>query len=221
MQKEKILIVENESIVALEIKRTLEHFNFEVTDIAFDYKSAISSALSNKPDLILVDINLGKGKDGIEVVKKIQTFYDVPIIYLTAFCEDKIINKAIKTKPVSYLIKPFKREELKSNIIIALNKISQENNIIKIGDEYHFSTKEDRLYFKAININLGLKEKLLLKKLLELRGQVVEFKELEELIWETNDISKSTLRTLIYRLRAKFNGKFIETIPNIGCKIEV
>ena len=132
MQKEKILIVENESIVALEIKRTLEHFNFEVTDIAFDYKSAISSALSNKPDLILVDINLGKGKDGIEVVKKIQTFYDIPIIYLTAFCEDKIINKAIKTKPVSYLIKPFKREELKSNIIIALNKISQENNIIKI-----------------------------------------------------------------------------------------
>lgn len=70
MKKTKILIVEDESIVALDIKRTLEKLDYEITNTAFDYQGAINSVLMNKPDLILMDVNLGKSKDGIETAKK-------------------------------------------------------------------------------------------------------------------------------------------------------
>ncbi|BAK73291.1 MAG: response regulator [Arcobacter sp.] len=225
MKKKKILIVEDESIVALDIKRTLEKLDYEITNTAFDYQGAINSVLSNKPDLILMDVNLGKSKDGIETAKKIKTFEDIPIIYLTAFSDEETINRAIQTKPVSYLIKPFKRDELKSNIMLGLYKneeiedIFYDENLLLIGENYYFNKKEDRLYFKSLPINLGSKEVLLLKILLESRGQIVTIKDLESLIWGENSISSSTLRTLIYRLRTKLEYKFVETIPYVGCRI--
>lgn len=223
--KKKILIVEDESIVALDIKRTLEKLDYEITNTAFDYQGAINSVLSNKPDLILMDVNLGKSKDGIETAKKIKTFEDIPIIYLTAFSDEETISRAIQTKPVSYLIKPFKRDELKSNIMLGLYKTEEiedvfnDENFLLIGEDYYFNKKEDRLYFKSLPINLGSKEVLLLKILLESRGQIVTIKNLETLIWGDNSISSSTLRTLIYRLRTKLEYKFVETIPYVGCRI--
>jgi len=225
MKKTKILIVEDESIVALDIKRTLEKLDYEITNMANDYFTAINSVKSNKPDLILMDVNLGRSKDGIETAKEIKNFEDIPIIYLTAFSDESTINRAIETNPISYLIKPFKREELKSNIMLGLYKNKEiieeifDENLIHIGEDYYFNKIENRLYFKSLAINLGSKEILLLKILLESKGQVVTFESIESLIWGTNSISNSTLRTLIYRLRSKLEYKFIETIPFLGCKI--
>ncbi|MGD9625563.1 MAG: response regulator [Arcobacter sp.] len=225
MKKTKILIVEDESIVALDIKRTLEKLDYEITNTAFDYQGAINSVLMNKPDLILMDVNLGKSKDGIETAKKIKSFDDIPIIFLTAFSDEETINRAIQTKPVSYLIKPFKRDELKSNIMLGLYKNRDieedfnDKNLIHIGEDYYFNNDENKLYYKSLPLNLGSKEVLLLKILLESKGQIVSFTDLESLIWGSCIISDSTLRTLIYRLRTKLEYKFIETIPYVGCRI--
>lgn len=226
MRKTKILIVEDESIVALDIKRTLEKMDYEVTNMAFDYHGAIHSVSTNKPDLILMDVNLGNSKDGIETAKEIKNHNDIPIIYLTAFSDEETINRAIATKPVSYLIKPFKREELKSNIILGLhkNKIKvkefyENKTLIHIGEEYFFDMQKSKLYFNSININLGSKEELLLRLLLQSKGQIIPFSHIEFLIWGNNSVSESTLRTLIYRLRTKLDYKFIETVQTVGCKI--
>ena len=122
MEKTKILIVEDETIIALDIKRALEKMDYEVTNMVYDYQGAIKSVKINRPDLILMDVNLGNSKDGIETAKEIKNYHDIPIIYLTAFSDERTINRAIETNPVRYLIKPFKREELKSNILLGLNK---------------------------------------------------------------------------------------------------
>lgn len=225
MKKTKILIVEDESIVALDIKRTLEKFNYEVTNTAINYNEAINSVMLNKPDLILMDVNLAKSKDGIETAKEIKMLDDIPIIYLTAFCDEDTINRAIETKPVSYLIKPFKQDELKSNIMLGLYKKSVISNtpndkkLISLGENYYFQKDKNELYYNTLAINLGRKEKLLLKMLIDAKGQIVRFEDIENIIWESQIISSSTLRTLIYRLRAKFEYKIIETLPNIGCRI--
>jgi len=225
MKKTKILIVEDESIVALDIKRTLEKFNYEVTNTAINYNEAINSVKSNKPDLILMDVNLGKSKDGIETAKEIKMLNDIPVIYLTAFCDEDTISRAIETKPVSYLIKPFKQDELKSNIMLGLYKKSvisntpNDNKLISLGENYYFQKDKNELYYNSLAINLGRKEKLLLKMLIDAKGQIVRFEDIENIIWESQIISSSTLRTLIYRLRAKFEYKIIETLPNIGCRI--
>lgn len=225
MSKPKILIVEDESIIALEIKQTLEKLDFEVTNMATDYNSALNSLRINKPDIILMDIYLGEGKDGIEIAEKIQVTEDIPIIYLTSFCDEKTLNRALKTRPVSYLIKPFKRDELKSNIMLGLykKKSIKKSNIAKtlddLGFDYYYDKILDRLYYKDLHIKLGTKEKILFKILIKAEGNVVTFNELEYQIWPTNSVSSSTLRTLIYRLRSKLAFELIETIPNIGCRI--
>ena len=225
MHKTKILIVEDESIVALDMKNTLTNFGYEVTNCVTNYNDAVNSVHANKPELILMDINLGNGKDGINVAEEIQISQDIPIIYITAFADEKTINRAIKTNPVSYLIKPFKREELKSNIMLGLYKsktisnLSMEKTFIPLGQDYYFEERKNRLYYKALPINLGSKEKELLKILVESKGKVVAFADIEYKIWGNNIVSNSTLRTLIYRLRAKLEHKLIETIPNVGCLI--
>lgn len=225
MSNAKILIVEDEAIVALEIKRILEKLNFEITDTATNYNSALNSVRLNKPDLILMDINLGNNKDGIETVKKIHSIEKIPVIYITAFADEETINRAIKTNPVSYLIKPFKRDDLKSNIMLGLYKNKQKNKeyktnkIFHIGLNYYFDTKSNKLYYQELPIKLSIKETLLLKILIEAKGELVSFKELEYQIWPTTSVSSSTLRTLIYRLRSKLEHKLIETSPMFGCKL--
>lgn len=225
INKTKILIVEDESIVALDIKNTLTNFGYEVTNCVTNYNDAVNSVKTNKPELILMDINLGNGKDGINVAEEIQISQDIPIIYITAFADENTINRAIKTNPVSYLIKPFKREELKSNIMLGLYKnkivtnLSMEKTFIPLGQDYYFEERKNRLYYKALPINLGSKEKELLKILVESKGKIVPFEDIEYKIWGNNIVSNSTLRTLLYRLRAKLEHKLIETIPNVGCLI--
>lgn len=226
MEKTKILIVEDESIVALDIKRTLEKMDYEVTNMAYDYQGAIKSVEINRPDLILMDVNLGNSKDGIETAKEIKTYHDIPIIYLTAFSDEQTINRAIETNPVRYLIKPFKREELKSNILLGLNKtktkkegLYENKALLHIGEDYYFDMQKSKLYLNKMSINLGSKEELLLQLLLESKGEIVPFSHIEYMIWGTNSISESTLKTLIYRLRTKLDYKFIETVQSVGCKI--
>ncbi|QDF30177.1 response regulator [Halarcobacter anaerophilus] len=225
MTRSKILIVEDETIVALDIKKTLENLDFEITNTVTNYNSALNSVRVNKPDLILMDINLGQKYDGIDTVKKIHAIEKIPVIYVTAFTDEQTIKRAIQTNPVSYLVKPFKRDELKSNILLGLYKISKENNDYKniidvdIGLGYYYNYKENRLLYKEMPIKLSNNENLLLRILIEANNKVVTFEELEERIWPNNEISDSTLRTLVYRLRSKLEHRLIETVQKVGCRL--
>ncbi len=227
MSKNKILIVEDETIVALEIQKALESFDYEVTDIATDYESALLSVEENSPDIILMDINLGEDKDGIDIAKEIQNSYNIPIIFTTAYSDEETINRAIRTNPISYLIKPFKREELKSNILLGLyksknsDKTKIDKKLLNLGYQYFYDEDLDKLYYKELYIKLGLKERKLLRILIEEKGKIVSFEEIEYKIWNTHIVSSSTLRTLIYRLRSKLHYDLIETIPNVGCRIYI
>ncbi len=225
MNKTKILIVEDHIIIALEIKQTLIKLNFDVTNTVTNYDSALNSIKTNRPDLIIIDIDLGKGKDGIEIAEKIQTIEDIPILYLTSFSDEKTLSRALKTNPVSYLVKPFNIEELKANIKLGLYKrknidtLNIDKTLENLGFDYYYDKKFEKLYYKDLPIKLGIKEKVLLKVLIKAKGELITYEELEYQIWPNNTVSSSTLRTLIYRLRTKLSADLIETIPNIGCRV--
>jgi len=227
LNKYKVLIVEDEVIVALDIKNTLNKLELEVTDIAVSYDTAIESVKTDIPDLILMDINLENSKDGIETAISIQNIKNIPIIYITAYSDDMTINRAIKTNPIHYMIKPFKTEELKSTIRLATFKLEQKNknklivgeNLIHIGNGYYFDIEHQSLFYQNMPMKLGLKEKKLLTILLESRGNIVSFEQLTYEIWSEESVSDSTLRTLIYRLRSKLEHRLIETVPSFGCKL--
>lgn len=116
----KILIVEDEAITAIDIKDTLENRDFKVVSIVSNGKEAINKTKEFKPDLILMDVFLKGEMDGIEAASKIMTFLDIPIIYLTAFSDKKIFQRAKLTEPYGFLSKPFNPEKLISYIETAI-----------------------------------------------------------------------------------------------------
>lgn len=225
IKKTKILIVEDEAIVALDIKKSLEKIGFKITDTVTSYTSSLISIKENEPDIIIMDIHLNKSKDGIETALEIKKVKDIPIIYLTAFSDDETIKRAIETDPLAYLLKPFRRDEIKSTIFLGLHKLNlintqtTKNNNKHLGDNFYYDEINLKLFYKDIPIKLSIKENQLLKILIDANGTLITFTELEYKIWPDSTVSNSTLRTLIYRLRTKLEYKLIETVTSFGCKL--
>ena len=122
MQNNKILVVEDENIIALEIMNRLENLGYEVPAIVSSGESAIEKTEEFSPDIILMDIRLRGKCDGIEAAKKIKEKFQTPIIYLTAYADDSTIKRAQKvSENVIYLVKPFSEDEIKAAIKKALN----------------------------------------------------------------------------------------------------
>lgn len=223
--KTKILIVEDEDLILEGIQSVLGLLGYDIVGTAQNYDDALNSVENVIPDLILMDVNLRNSKDGIQTAKKILEKQYIPIVYLTGFSDEDTLGRAMETEPVGYIMKPFKRDDLKVNIQLALNKAKLQNKDytvnkenVELGHGYSFNMNSEVLYFKDMVIKLGPREIKLLKTLITANGNVVTFKQIEYDIWSENSISDSTLRTLIYRLRAKLDNKVIETIYSCGCR---
>lgn len=122
MEKKKIFVVEDESIVSLEIQSRIKHLGYIVSGTAASGDEAIRKVMDLKPDLILMDIRIKGEIDGIETAAEIKKIYDVPIIFLTAYADPVTIQRAKITDPFGYIIKPFEERELHISIEIALYK---------------------------------------------------------------------------------------------------
>lgn len=125
-EKSKVLIVEDEAIVSLDISRRLEKLGYEVVGTVASGDEALSIAHSNPPDLVLMDINIQGELDGIETAEKIYAEHNVPVIYLTAYGGESILQRAKQTRPFGYILKPFKERELRAAIEIALVRHREE-----------------------------------------------------------------------------------------------
>jgi len=224
MNKNKILIVENEAIIALDIQNTIKKLNYHVTNIVSNHDDVIESIEKNEPDIILMDIQLDHDKDGIDIVKSIYETKYIPIIYLTGSYDDETINRAIKTDPIGYLLKPFNAAELKAAILLGLSKNDKLNESLHtnhkyLGFEYYFDEKNKKLYHKDHVMKLGTKEIKLLNLLVEANGESVSFETIDTEVWEDYSVSNDAIRTLVYRLRTKMNYKLITSVPFFGFKL--
>ncbi len=121
-QGSKILVVEDEMIISMEIKQKLIAMGYVVTGQAITGESAIQKAGETQPDLVLMDIRLKGEMDGIAAAKRIIELYDLPIIFLTAHSDKATLESAISVSPSGYLLKPFKERELMTNIEMSLHK---------------------------------------------------------------------------------------------------
>ncbi len=129
MDRADILVVEDESLVAEDIRQCLLHFGYGVCGVESSGENALEKVRALRPDLVLMDIILQGKLDGIETAKKIKEDFNIPIIYLTAHADLTTLDKAKLTEPFGYIIKPFRQEELQSNIEMALYKSRMENKL--------------------------------------------------------------------------------------------
>jgi len=150
MAKEKILIVEDNHIVAKDIQKTLEELDYIVPAIYHSGQDVITNISTIKPDLILMDIKLKTHLDGISTIEKIQSDYDIPVVYLTAYSNKDILERAKHTKPYGYLLKPINEKELAITIEMALYKHRMESALLESEKKYRsiFENIQD-IYFEV------------------------------------------------------------------------
>ncbi len=139
MANKQIMIVEDEGIVASHIQMCLENLGYTVPCVVASGKDAIPKAETHRPDLVLMDVRLKGEMDGIEAAYQIYSRFDIPVIYLTAYADESVVERAKQTTPFGYIIKPFKDEELRSSIEIALFKHNMEKEL-KAREAWLFTT---------------------------------------------------------------------------------
>jgi PAS domain S-box-containing protein len=129
MGKSQILVVEDDNIVVMELEDSLQSLGYAVSAVASYGKEAIEKAAEMRPDLVLMDIRLKGNVNGIDAAQEIRERFDIPVIYLTAYADEDTLQRAKRTEPYGYIVKPFEERELHSVIEMALYKHRMERKL--------------------------------------------------------------------------------------------
>lgn len=218
MEKVKILVVEDEVIIADNICDTLEELGYETLEPAINYTEAVEIIEKEKPDIAILDIQLSGKKTGIDLAKKINEDFDFPFIFLTSNADKATVNDAKTVNPPAYLVKPFSREELYTSIEIALHNYSNNSG----------ETSESNLIIKdALFIkDKGLFSKILFSEILFIRSSHVYV----EIILKDKSVQvvRGSLNDIIHKLSSKFirvhrgyiiNADYLQKINHTSLKI--
>jgi DNA-binding LytR/AlgR family response regulator len=146
----KILVVEDEMIMGAKISLQLTHLGYNVTGILPRGEEALMHIKDNKPDILLIDINL-KGIDGIETARQLQLIKETPIIYLTANSDEATFNRAKSTRPYAFISKPFKRLDLQRAIELTISRLSESETVAgykKTNSNEKPSILSDRIFVR-------------------------------------------------------------------------
>jgi PAS domain S-box-containing protein len=153
MSEYRIMIVEDERIVAEDIKEGLQNMGYTVTSVAKSGEMAIEMAEKDRPDLVLMDIVLKGKMDGIETAKQFRSHFDIPVVYLSAYSDENILKRVKLTEPFGYIIKPFIEKELQVNIEMALYKHKMEKELKESKEWFSKTLKSIGDAVIAVDIN--------------------------------------------------------------------
>ena len=156
MSKKKILVVEDEAIVARDIEQTLTKLGFDVVGTAQFANEAVAKAAETQPDLILMDISLQGNQDGIETAQIIGARNETPVVFLTAHTDKATLARAQGISPAGYLAKPFNRERLRDTIYKALG--IEETDVAKPRGQASILLIDDSNFSQAISLSLLRKQ---------------------------------------------------------------
>jgi DNA-binding response OmpR family regulator len=251
MKKYKILIVEDEPIIALNLKETLDELGYEPCGIANNRCKTLSILSKDiKPDLILMDIYLQGPTTGIELAIELKkTLPFVPVIFLTANSELATIREASETFAYGYLVKPYKKNTLFATIELALKKANEDylkslnyesvkninktlehkmsldtearSRTIKLKYGYLFDREKEILYYGDEVVKLTSKEIDIVKALCTTPGQKMSQEQLEYAIWQDEPAGYAAFRSVLFRLRNKLHKDLITNQNNTGYRIEL
>ncbi|MEZ4598164.1 MAG: diguanylate cyclase [Syntrophotaleaceae bacterium] len=139
--KPRLLLVEDEAFIALEIRSRLQDMGYDVCDICAQGRDAIQKVEELNPDLVLMDIGLPGGMSGIQAAIRVREDFDIPVIYLTAHVDEEILEQARRTEPYGYLVKPFQDRELRISIDMALHKHAMMRQIRENEEKFRLVTE--------------------------------------------------------------------------------
>ena len=212
----KVMIIEDEPLIALNLTKILEKKGFVVTGHVGNFEDAHTLFSTNKPDIVLSDIKLENDESGIEIVKNLKMMSDFCVIYLTSYGDDAMIEKALNTNPAAYLTKPFKEIDLNAALKLVSTTIKNKNT----NPDFDYNKETRTLFYKNEQIVLSKQESDLFHMCYLSKGLFVPMSSIEYYIWGEEHASNSTRRGLIFRLRKKLNDTIFEYSAGFGCKVD-
>jgi two-component system, response regulator PdtaR len=211
----KIMVAEDEAVIALELQKMLTRMGYNVVGISHTGEDALEKAAGLRPDLILMDIMLPGEMDGIKAAKVVKSKLGIPVILLMAHSEDKIIERAKKAEPYGYILKPFQDREIRAAIEVALHKKEIEEKLRKAHDKL-----ERRVKKRTLELNTTLET--LKRSEAELAQHKLVLERLNQELMDTNQ-ALSVLANNIDKEKQKLekhfftlcNGKIIPILKDL------
>ena len=213
-----VLIVDDEPLVSLFIKRILKETEENVLPICYDGASALEAIRTENPDLIFMDINIRGPMDGISVIRTAGQIKGT-VYYISAYNSEEIITDALSTDPYNYLVKPIREEEIRIAVTLARkhhNKltIATDNQNIRINQELSYDLQNHLLLQRGSPIPLTVKETLLVALFARNTNIVLDTNTIKEAVWGEREVADSTLRDLLSNLRQKIPQ--LEIVTHFG-----
>ncbi|HUU30043.1 MAG TPA: PAS domain S-box protein [archaeon] len=198
----KIMIVEDEVIIAIQLEDRLKARGYDVVGFAKTGEEAVKMAGSLKPDLILMDIVMPGKLDGVDTATRIKKEQNIPVVFLTAFADDTLIKRAKEAEPYGYIIKPYREKEIIAVVELALNKIDLERKLAK---------EELKKYGDRLEKLVERRTARLIKTNERLEREIKERKRAEEELKKSEALYRAIsglVTSLAYSISVESAGKF-------------
>jgi len=228
MDKEeyKILIVEDEIFSIRYLRHILKSLGYKYIFEAVSNDEALDVVQKYKIDLVFMDINIDGSVDGITSAHLLNENYFLPIIFTTAYGDTSTISDASDTNIFGYLVKPFEQNDVEASLSVALkivkntykNKeaVSNSNSLLDLGNNHIYNLSKKTLSVNGIPTKLTKKELVFLHVLCINIDHNVTYENLKITVWENSNISNSTIRDTLLRLRKKVPLLKIDNLSNYG-----
>lgn len=225
MDKIRILLIEDEKLIAENLKSVIENLGYEVVDIATTAEEAFETALHSPVDIVVSDIEIKGLTDGIDAAKVLQDTYNLPIIFTTAYNDEEKIHRASDVlNLIGYLVKPIRIDELDTLIKIAIvkYKILEKRKLKEINDYYKYDFENKLIYENDSDneIVLTRNESILLSLLLNSSDKILSYESINNAIWKDQKGSDVARRQLIHRLKTKLDKIEIASEKGVGIFIK-
>ncbi len=188
MTEIKVLVVEDDPLIAEDIREFLTNADYEVAAVAHNKEAAIHALENAHPDIAILDINLNNTMDGIKIAGHINAHHHIPFIYLTSYSGKSVVSEAKQTRPMGYIVKPFDEADLYAAIEVALFNHSQRNQL---------------QYFSRDAINKQIISDLTAKEF-EILMDIYEGRTNKQMS-EKHFVSINTIKTHIQKIYLKMN----------------
>ncbi len=216
-----VLILEDDPIIALDIKSIVDDLVGFNGFIASDMPSALKIAHKHTLYILLADIHIKGLVDGIDTARTLQHLYHSQLIFLTSYSDEPTLARASELNVSGYILKPFREEDLVASLKLCALKLDVDQVLLDIGYGYIYDTKLQQLFLHDTQIVLAPKEQQLFLLLLNSRGRVVPLSYIDDVIWYDESVSDTTRRQLLHRIRTKLPELTFEIVKYSGYKMNL
>jgi len=229
-----ILIVEDEAITQRYLKDILAQYDISAIDCFDNAKDTMKQLESSTYDIVLMDINIKGSVDGLQLANKILDKYTLPIVFITAHSDSATLDEALELSPYGFITKPFSAKNIEVTLQIAYKRfltheqqrssfdfINRSAEEIIIDKNFTYYLTNSTLYRNNELVTLSLKQTRLIKELCTSINHPISYEALMVSVWGDEEVSDSSLRTLVYSVRKLLPDLPLVSHSKVGYSIDV